>query len=119
MPTYLYHATSAETAKLIANKDSGTGLKAMSGAKDQEKYLCMSGTEKGAVTLNSRANDVIFRVKFSDLDEKKWTKTGAGKEEWRGTQSIDKGLLEYRRNLGTPKNPATWRPTSFFPLGTA
>jgi hypothetical protein len=106
-PIYFYHATPKKNANAIAQD----GLKARSGKKQEEPYLCMSGTEAGATTLGSSASDIIFRVATSNLDIQLWSKTGAGKEEWRGYENIPGNLLEYRRNLGKPAQKK-WRWTS-------
>ncbi len=122
MPTYLYHAApwknpkGVMVAKAIAGND-GSGLKPLSG-KEGDKYLCMSEKESGAVTLNPRANDIIFRVLFSSLNEDNWKKIGAGKGEWRGEGvSIPRNLLFYRRKLGT-KAQTSWKSALLFPLET-
>src|SRR5882672_6316579 len=114
MPVYLYHATPYEIAKKIAGNE-GTGLESRSG-KEGAKYLCMSGKFEGAVTLKPRANDIVFRVKFSALDATKWKTVKAGLEEWRGEgQSIPKNLLEYRRKLGNEEQKA-WKWANLIPL---
>lgn len=114
MPTYLYHATSSEVAPLVA----ANGLLCLSsGSKDDPTlYLCMSAQESGATTLQRKANDVIFRVRFDDLNSSAWKVKGAGQAEWRGTEPIEAGKLEYRRYLGT-ESQKTWRSVSKFPEG--
>jgi hypothetical protein len=113
LPEYLYHATSNETAKLVMASEN-SGLEPRSGGENEVKYLCMSASEKGAITLQNRANDIIFRVKGEALDAKLWEKAGAGKQEWRGTQTILKGLLEYRRSLGNA-DQKKWRESKVWP----
>jgi hypothetical protein len=112
MPKYLYHATPKSNADSIAKH----GLKPRSVGGKVSEYLCMSGSESGARTLGGRANDIIFRVKFSSLNASSWSKTGAGKDEWRSTEDINADHLEYRRNLGTPTQ-RTWRKAKLFPTG--
>ncbi len=107
MPTYLYHATPKTNAQSILD----TGLQPRSVGGEETTYLCMSGTESGATTLGRAASDIIFRVNFSNLDAKSWSKSGAGKQEWRSKEGIDKDLLEYRRYLGK-ESQKTWRKRS-------
>ena len=107
MPTYLYHATPKTYAQSILD----TGLQPRSVGGEETTYLCMSGTESGATTLGRAASDIIFRVKSSNLDVKSWSKRGAGKQEWRSKEGIDKDLLEYRRFLGN-ESQKTWRKRS-------
>jgi hypothetical protein len=114
LPEYLYHATSNDTAKLIMASEN-SGLEPRSGGEDEEKkYLCMSASEKGAITLQNRANDIIFRVKGEALDADLWKEAGAGKQEWRGKQTILKGLLEYRRSLGNA-DQKKWKESKGWP----
>ena len=112
VPTYLYHATSNLHAATIAIG----GLEARSVGRAAEAYLCMSGTEAGARTLQGKASDIIFRVKGSSLDVASWSQRGAGQNEWRSTEGIAAASLEYRRNLGTATQ-TTWRSASVYPLG--
>jgi hypothetical protein len=112
MPTYLYHAT----LKIYAQSIADNGLQPRSVGGEKTKYLCMSGTESGATTLGAQASDIIFRVKSLNLNASSWSKRGAGKQEWRSTEGIDRDFLEYRRNLGT-ESQKTWRPASSFPIG--
>lgn len=119
MPAHLYHATPAIYAASIA----ATGLQPRSvGGGAVSPYLCMSGTESGAATLGSNSSDIIFRVKSSNLNASKWIKSGAGKAEWRSTDTIPAVHLQYRRRmakrvLGKPI-PNQWRNASLYPLGT-
>lgn len=115
MPVYLYHATTKANAKFIIGR-SGTGLEPRSVGGEEDKYLCMSGTEKGAATLGAQASDVILRVKSADLDADTWSERGAGKKEWRSTEGVPKDKLEYRRNLGTPEQ-IRWRSYLEWPAG--
>jgi len=112
MPPYLFHATPKENAGSIA----GTGLQPRSVGGSTTKYLCMSGVESGAATLGARANDVIFRVATSKLSAANWKEHGAGKKEWRSTDSVPAAALEYRRNLGTP-DQKKWRSAVQYPQG--
>lgn len=112
MPEYLYHATSRTSADKIAED----GLKPLSGGGKGTLYLCMSGDKSGATTTYQQATDIIFRVKGSSLNASSWIKSGAGKEEWRGTESIPAASLEYKRFLGTNKQ-RSWRKAEFFPVG--
>jgi len=111
MPKHLFHATPKTNAQGILD----TGLQPRSVGGAETSYLCMSGTEDGATTLGRAASDIIFRVESSDLDAKSWSKSGAGKQEWRSTEGIDKDLLEYRRFLGN-KSQKTWRKRSLNPV---
>ena len=108
LPNYLYHAAPIDVAALIAED----GLQPRSG-KDDDKYLCMSGSENGATTLKAKASDIIFRVKSSHLNEADWSKQGAGREEWRSKQGIEASVLEFRRNLGD-RDQLMWRSVAFF-----
>ncbi len=111
MPTTLYHATTKKWAPKIAKK----GLVPLSkDRKDGETYLCMSAKESGATTTGRAASDVVFRVKFSALKANNWSKSGAGKAEWRSTDSIPAAKLYWRRFLGT-KEQLEWRKASDFP----
>ena len=114
MPETLYHATSSEVAVLVA----AGGLQCRSkGDKDDDTlYLCMSAEESGATTLQRKANDVIFRVAFDQLNSSAWKAAGRGQKEMRGTEEISFDKLEYRRYLGTASQ-RTWRPISEFPAG--
>jgi hypothetical protein len=102
LPAKLYHATPIENAINITE----VGLQPRSGP-DADKYISMSGKETGATTLSRKASDVVFRVKSNDLDKTKWKKQGAGSNEWRGTESIDKSSLEYC--FFTGKNGAAFK----------
>jgi RNA:NAD 2'-phosphotransferase (TPT1/KptA family) len=104
LPAYLYHATPRETLPLVAEG----GLKALSVGGSDKPYLCMSGVEDGATTLQRRASDIVFRVASSRLNAQDWKQSGAGKQEWRSFNGIPPGLLEYRRFLGTTEQK-TWR----------
>ncbi len=104
LPRYLYHATAFGNAVSIARN----GLQARSVGGSEVPYLCMSGELSGATTLERRASDIIFRVSSDKLDRKIWSKSGAGKSEWRSTSGVNKGKLEYRRFLGT-KEQLQWK----------
>lgn len=99
LPEYLYHATSKENAVKIARsclKPRSTG-----------RLLCMSGKEEGVTTLSPRAVDIIFRVKTIYLISNHWTKSGAGKDEWRSHDTIPNYHLEFNfflRDNGGWKN---------------
>lgn len=112
IPKYLYHATPKLNAASIAT----TGLKPRSVGGEDAAYLCMSGKESGAVTLGNQASDIIFRVDSAHLNAESWSERGAGKSEWRSTDSIPPEHLEYRRNLGN-SSQKTWRKASVYPLG--
>ena len=112
MPICLYHATPKVHAQSIVTN----GLKPRSVGGEEIAYLCMSGTEVGAVTLGSQASDIIFRVKSSKLKSGDWSERGAGKNEWRSTIDIPGNDLEYRRNLGDPRQK-TWRAANEYPKG--
>ncbi len=101
VPTYLYHASPEENLGSIRQN----GLMPRSGAP---AYLCMSAVESGAICLKSKASDLVFRVEYSGLDQTKWKEIGAGKKEWRGTETIPANKLQYRRFLGSPEQK-TWR----------
>ncbi len=103
MPKYLYHATPKLNAASIAKN----GLQPRSVGGEDTAYLCMSGKESGAVTLGSRANDIIFRAESAKLNAESWReiKTNA---EWRSKDGIPPEHLEYRRNLGDASQK-TWR----------
>lgn len=107
LPQYFYHATPKKNARAIAQN----GLQARSVGGQEGAYLCMSGVESGATTLGRAASDIVFRVASSNLDPQSWTKSGAGKEEWRSTADVPGASLEYRRYLGNAEQK-TWRPTS-------
>ena len=113
MPDYLYHATPKTNAQGIVDN----GLEPRSVGGEDTKYLCMSGTEDGAVTLGARANDVIFRVNSSLLTAGLWGERGAGKKEWRGTEKISADFLEYRRNLAKTGFETAWRDKNEYPIG--
>lgn len=102
MPTYLYHATAKENVQSI--KQSGLEPRSVGGSP--VNYLCMSGTENGAITLCNKANDVKFRVKCSELNTSEWNESGAGKKEWRSEKGIPADKLECRRNLGSDSQRA-------------
>ncbi len=112
MPEYLYHSTPKPNAASIAS----SGLQPRSVGGEEIAYLCMSGTESGAVTLGAQASDIIFRVQSSELNSDGWSERGAGKKEWRSTEGILAKDLEYRRNLGS-SSQQTWRPASNYPKG--
>jgi RNA:NAD 2'-phosphotransferase (TPT1/KptA family) len=97
MPTYLYHATAKENVLSI----KASGLEPRSVGGSPVKYLCMSGTESGAITLGNKASDVKLRVKCSELNISEWSESGAGKKEWRSDKGISSDKLECRRNLGS------------------
>lgn len=107
LPRYLYHATRRQNAESIARE----GLKPRSVGGSEGSYLCMSGTESGAKTLGSQASDIIFRVSRDYLDAGSWSKQGAGKQEWRSTETIPADHLECRRNLGSAQQRA-WKAAS-------
>ena len=106
LPAYLYHATSAGNAATIADN----GLEPRSEGGEDGLYLCMSGKESGARTLEGRASDIIFRVARGSLNAGSWYKKGAGAEEWRSREAVPGDIMMYRRNLGT-LDQTTWRPT--------
>lgn len=95
LPAYLYHAAPHSAALLI----STSALQPRSGPADA-LYLCMSGTLQGATTLQRRASDIVFRVSRNNLTAARWSKHGAGMEEWRGTETIAPADLEWRRYIG-------------------
>jgi len=111
---YYYHATPKKNGASIAEN----GLKPRSVGGEATSYLCMSGTESGAITLGSQASDIIFRADRSELESENWRKVGAGKDEWRTSDQdgIPNTKLEYRRNLGT-NSQKTWRSASDYPKG--
>jgi hypothetical protein len=106
MPTYLYHATSSEVAPLVTA--NGLLCRSKGNKDDNTLYLCMSAQESGATTLQRKANDVIFRVVYTDLNSSAWKAIGAGQKEWRGTEPVGVNKLEYRRYLGNASQK-TWR----------
>lgn len=108
LPTYLYHAAPKNIASLIGK--SGLIPRSKGDANDHTLYLCMAAEESDALTLENRANDVIFRVGTSVLTAANWRKKGAV-TEWRGTDSIPAASLSCRRNLGTAAQKA-WRPAT-------
>jgi hypothetical protein len=114
MPTHLYHATSSEIAILVAK--NGLQCRSKGNKGDDTLYLCMSAVESGATTLQRKANDVIFRATYADLNSSAWKATGAGEKEWRGTEPIGADKLMYRRYLGSASQK-TWREVSVFPEG--
>lgn len=112
MPEYLFHGTSPDKAYLIGGNDA-KGLEPRSGGG---KYLCMSEVFEGTATLSRSPKDIIFRVKFSALNQEHWKKEGAGQGEWRGMgQTIPRKLLEYRTRGGMPPQ-TTWKWADQFPL---
>jgi len=112
MPPYLYHATPKGNGASIAK----SGLQPRSVGGSKTTYLCMSGAEAGAATLGSQASDIIFRVETSKLNAASWSESGAGKKEWRSTDTIAASALEYRRNLGNATQK-TWRGALLYPQG--
>lgn len=112
MPPYLYHATPVGNAESIVRN----GLEPRSVGGEANRYLSMSGTERGATTLGSQASDIIFRVQSRNLNADLWSRRGAGDNEWRSTEGIDARFLEYRRNLGNDVQ-TTWRSAANYPQG--
>jgi len=74
----LYHATPFATAILIV--DSGF-LRPMSRGLNEPPHLCMSASLKGAVTLESRANDIIFKLPEESVVIADFELRGAGERE--------------------------------------